>query len=235
MDKPKKIIGILGGMGPLATVNFFADVISICQKKYNAEQDTDYPKIYLYDTALEGFNETGFEKPELVKEQLINDTKKLENWGADFIVIPCNTVHYFIEDMEKNLKIPIISIVDSTIEQIKKNNYNKIGVLSSASSRELGLYEKKLNSEAFKAIVTTVEEQRFLNSVVLSVMSGNQGENERKGMQKVINRMKDSGADAIVLGCTELSLAISDKDSSLPLFNTIHILAEAAVDYSYQI
>lgn len=234
MKKPTKIIGILGGMGPLATASFFADVISVCQTKYGAEQDTDYPKIFLYNTALYGFNETGFSKPDLVREQLISDTKKLENWGADFIVIPCNTVHFFIGDMRSELKIPIISIVDSTIDKIKKTNFKKIGILSSLSSRELGLYEKKLVNNGFEIIITTKEEQRLLDSVVLAVMSGNHGKMEKEILVDVINRMKKNGAEAIILGCTELPLVIHKEDSPLFLFNTIHILAEYAVDFSYQ-
>jgi len=234
MKKPTKIIGILGGMGPLATANFFTDIISVCQTKYGAEQDTDYPKIYIYNTALDGFNETGFEKPDLVKEQLINDTKKLENWGVDFIVIPCNTVHFFIEDMRNGLKIPIISIVDSTIDEIQKTNFKKIGILSSLSSRELGLYKKKLTNNGFEIIITTEEEQCLLDSVVLAVMSGKQDRKEKKILVDIINRMKKNGAEAVVLGCTELPSAINKEDSPLPLFNTIHILAEYAVDFSYQ-
>lgn len=234
MYKPKKIIGILGGMGPLATANFFADIVSICQSKYGAEQDADYPKIYLYNTGLEGFNETGFENPDLVKEQLISDTKKLESWGADFITIPCNTVHHFIDDMQNNLKIPIISIVDETMKVIQKTNFSKIGVLSSSSSRELGLYENKLIKNNFTFINTTESEQAMLDSVVLAVMSGSQDEKESGIMQNIISRMKNDGAEAVVLGCTELPLAIESKNSTLPLFNTIHILAESAVDNAYR-
>ena len=232
--KPQKIIGILGGMGPAATASFFNDIIKISQEKYNAEQDTDYPIIYLYNTALDGFNETGFEKPNIVKKQLIKDNKKLENWGADFIVMPCNTVHHFAKDIKKHIKIPLISIIESTITSIKKTNYKKIGIVSSSSTRHLKLYENNLKKEKLITIKANKNEQKLLDQVILSAMMGNQGIKEKNIMKKIILRMKKSGAQAVVLGCTELPLAISQDDIDFPLFNTIHILAESAVDFSYK-
>ena len=133
--KPQKIIGILGGAGPLATAKFFSDVISICQTKYKAEQDTDFPIVYLYNMPMDGFDETGFSNPDLVKEQLICGVKKLESWGADFVVLPCNTIHHFVNEMRNEISIPIISIIESTISVVKNSGFNKIGVLSSASTR----------------------------------------------------------------------------------------------------
>ena len=233
MKKPTKIIGILGGAGPAATANFFSDIVSISQKVYLAEQDTDFPVCYLYNMPMEGFDETGFSNPDLIKKQLIEGVKKIENWGADFIVIPCNTVHYFVEDMRSVLSIPILSIIESTVKEIKKIGYKKIGILSSASTRNLSLYEKSLKENGFETIITTNDEQKILDNIVLSVMSGGQSKKEIDLMNNIIKRMKNEGAESIILGCTELPLAITQKDSLLPLLNTIYILAKSTVDYSY--
>lgn len=228
----KKIIGILGGMGPATTVSFFDDIVKISQHKYSAEQDTDFPKIYIYNTALEGFNETGFENMNQVKNQLIDDVRKLESWGAEFIVMPCNTVHHFIDELRESINIPIISIIESTINVVKKMCYKKVGIISSASTRNLGLYEKKLNEENIDCIIVNDDEQKLLDNVILSVMKGKQSDIENKILQKIINRLKDAGADVVILGCTELPLAINESESVLPLLNTIKILAERSVDYS---
>lgn len=227
-----KIIGILGGMGPAATATFFDDIVKITQNKYGAEQDTDFSKIYLYNTALEGFNETGFEKPDIVKKQLINDVKKLESWGVDFIVIPCNTVHYFIKELRDSINIPIISIIEATISEVKNMQYKKVGVISSSSTRHLGLYKEKLVNENIDYIIATDDEQKLLDRVILSVMTGKQGKNENEIIKNIINRMKNDSAEAIILGCTELPLAIIPSESSLPLLNTIAILAGNTVDFS---
>lgn len=228
----KKIIGILGGMGPAATASFFDNIIKISQQKYGAEQDIDFSKIYLYNTYLEGFNETGFENPELVKEQLINDLKKIESWGANFIVIPCNTVHYFINELRESIKIPIISIIESTISTIKEKKYKKVGIVSSASTRHLNLYKEKLENENIDCIIATDSEQKLLDEVILSVMTGKQSENEKQILKNIIMRMEAENVEAVILGCTELPLAITQRDCNLPLLNTIKILAEKAVDFS---
>ncbi len=231
--KDKKIIGILGGMGPAVTVDFFGDIIRMSQEKYGAEQDTDFPKIYLYNTALEGFTETGFADMDLVKKQLIDDVKKLESWGADFIVMPCNTVHHFVDELRASIAIPLISIVESTISEATKAEYKKIGVISSASTRHLGLYEQKLKNENIECIIATDNEQQLLDNVILSVMSGKQGSREEETLQTIIERMKNDGAEAVILGCTELPLAINKDRASIPLLNTIKILAQRAVEYSF--
>lgn len=233
--KPKKIIGILGGMGPATTASFFSDIVRISQEKYGAEQDTDFPRVYLYNTALEGFNETGFEDPALVKEQLIQDIKKIESWGADFIVMPCNTVHHFVDDLRNSIKIPIVCIIESTIDILKNIGYTKVGVISSASTRHLGLYENKLKNKNIEPILANDDEQKLLDMIILSVMTGKQGNSEKETMRKIIQRMKSDGAQTVVLGCTELPLAIDTTDEiELNLLNTIKILAEKAVDYSFE-
>jgi aspartate racemase len=232
--KPQKIIGILGGAGPLATANFFADIINICQTKYNAEQDTDFPIIYLYNMPMDGFDETGFADPELVKQQLVNGVKKLEEWGADFIVLPCNTIHYFVSEMRHAISIPIISIVESTITTVQKTGYNKIGVLSSASTRILELYKKPFEQLGLDVYTPSNADQEQTDAVVLSAMAGSQGDTEKDILTSIMQKMVASGAQGVILGCTELPLAISQADTHIPLFNTIHILAEYATDEAYR-
>lgn len=231
--KPTKKIGILGGAGPGATAKFFTDIIEISQHKYKAEQDTDFPIVHLYNMPMDGFNETGFTDIEVVKNQLIEGVKTIEKWGSDFIVLPCNTIHYFINDMRSVVSIPIISIIESAVDEIKKNNFKKVGILSSSSTRDLGLYKNPLEKDGRLVVSVTDGEQKILDDIVLAVMSGTQSVKELSMMQEIINRMKNDGADVVILGCTELPLAISKKDSDIPLINTIAILAEKAVDQSY--
>lgn len=232
--KPQKIIGILGGAGPLATAKFFSDIIAICQTKYKAEQDTDFPKIYLYNMPMDGFDETGFANPLLVKNQLVHGVKTLESWGADFIVLPCNTIHYFIKEMRSSIKIPIISIIESTIEIVENSGFKKIGILSSSSTKILGLYSDPFKNKGFNTCIPNKKEQIETDSVVLSAMGGTHGIKEIKILEKIMQKMLSKGAQGIILGCTELPLAISQKDTEIKLFNTINILAEYAVDEAYK-
>jgi aspartate racemase len=234
MQQPKKIIGILGGMGPAVSANFLVDVMTIAQKKYGAEQDTEFPRVYLFSTALEGFNETGFENPDTARADLVKDAKKVASWGADFLVMPCNTVHFFAEDVMQASGIPLLSIITATIDRVITAGHKKVGVVSSASTRSLGLYAKALEAKGVTPIIASDDEQKILDGIILSVMSGKQGAVEQAAMVSIIERMKNEGAESIILGCTELPLAIDLNQSPLPVWNTISILAEKAVDESYQ-
>lgn len=230
-----KKIGILGGAGPSSTARFFNDVIMISQNKYGAEQDTEFPEIILYNMPMHGFNETGFEDSELVKKQLIEGVQKLELWGVDFIVIPCNTIHHFIIEMRDSVKIPIISIIESTTNEIVKTSAKKIGILSSRSTRDLNLYKNAFENEKLETLIANDDEQADLDNIVLKVMSGNQSENEKNIILNINARMTNDGAECIVLGCTEIPMAIKQDDTDIKLHNTIRILAEYAVDEAYKI
>ena len=232
--KPNKVIGILGGAGPAATANFFTDLINIAQNKYGAEQDTDFPEVILYNMPMDGFNETGFSNPDLVKNQLIKGVKKLEKWGASFIVLPCNTVHFYIEEMRNSISIPIISIIESTTNEITKTDIKKVGILSSRSTRDLNLYKNIFEDKNIDVLIADDDEQNDLDGVVLKVMSGNQNNSEKDKINKINSRMTDEGAKCIVLGCTEIPMAINQNDTDIKLLNTIRILAEYTVDEAYK-
>ena len=109
-----KTIGVLGGMGPAASATLYANMIEYAQSKYNAVQDTDYPPIIIYSLPLSGFDETGITDENLVKKQLIKGVQILEDAGCDSIVIACNTVHVFHDDMQKAVTIPVLHIVEET-------------------------------------------------------------------------------------------------------------------------
>lgn len=228
-----KTIGILGGMGAAASANFYQEIVKIAQEKYNATEDTDFPPMFIYNLPLSGFGETGFLDEELVKSQLIEGVKKLASIGVDFIVIPCNTVHHFFNEMQQSIKIPIISILEVTAETVQKKSYKKVGILSSRSTKEYQLYENILNQKDVATISTNEDEQKIIDKIIGSVIAGKQNMNDVALLQQIIARFKKEGAQSVILGCTEIPLAISQKDSDIPLLSTISLLAEAALAYSF--
>ena len=232
--KNKKMIGILGGMGPLASAHLYQQIIAAAQQCYHAEQDTDFPPMMIYNLPLSGFDETGFSSPDLVKQQLIGGVQKLENAGCDFIVIACNTVHYFYEEMRSAISIPIISIIDETARGVKDSGHNTVGLLSSESTKKLQIYQKKLAAAEVKTVVVTDEQQKTLNKIILHVMSGLHDYNDKKLISTVIQDLCARGAESIVLGCTELPLTISQKDIKIPLFSSTEIIVKKALEYALE-
>lgn len=230
----KKTIGILGGMGPGASAYFYQLLVEQAQKQYQAEQDIDYPPMVLYNLPLEGFSERGVEDTEKVKAQLIAGVKKLESAGADFIVIPCNTVHIYQDDMRQAVSIPIISIVEETVKAVQKKGMHHVGIVSSETTRDLGLYHNALKTNGNRVIEANVEQQGALSEIILSVMSGDYGKSDVKVLDDIMNDFVGQGAEAIVVGCTELPLVAQGiAKHDVILFDSTLILAEATLAYAY--
>lgn len=229
-----KIIGILGGMGPEASANLYSKIIKYCQKEFKAIQDTDYPQMIIYNMALKGFDETGIVDQDLVKKQLIEGVKKLEEAGAELIIIACNTVHLFYNEMQSTVKIPILSIIEETKKEVIRSKIKKVGIFASETTNKYNLYQKVLEKEGIKTISPNKKEQKIMNEIIEKVMGGNQSEVETNQLNKIAKNYEGKGAEAIILGCTEIPLAINQSQTKVKLFDTLQILGEAGVNYSFE-
>ncbi len=227
-----KIIGVLGGMGPLASANLYMEIIKYSQHKYGAVQDIDYPPVIIYSLPLEGFDETGIVDGKLVKKQLIAGVKKLELAGCDLIIIGCNTVHIFYKDMQATVKIPILNIINETQKMVLGHGYKKVGLFASESTVNSGLYQNKFEKSGIKVIAPNNDQQKKLNLVIEHVMGGNQKDEDVILLKDIIHDYVNKGAEAIVMGCTEIPLAINQTQTDVKLFDTIKIITQTAVDFS---
>lgn len=228
-----KHIGILGGMGPMAGANIFLKIINLAQNYYGAVQDYEFPKITLLNFPLRGFDERGIVNKELVKKQLLCAVVSLENSGCDFIIIACNTIHYFYEALQNVVKIPIINLISIVSYEVADSQYAKVGLLTSSSTNDFKLYKNKLGKSGVISISANLEQQNLLDSVIYNVMSGMNNDNDTKIIRGIINDMLLQGAEAIVLGCTELPLVIKQKDVNLKLFDANELLVKKALQQAF--
>lgn len=232
MSKQKKIIGVLGGMGPEASSNLYSKIIKYSQNTYGATQDFDYPPIIIYSLPLEGFDETGINNEEIVKKQLIAGVKRLEKAGAELIIIGCNTVHCYYQEMQNAVKVPIFNIVEETKKRVIEGKYKKVGLFSSESTNKLKLYQKSLEQSGIEVVNANEEQQKVLNRVIERVMGGNQKTEDIIALKEIARNYIKQGAEAIIMGCTEIPLAINQTHTDIKLFDTIEIIVQSAVDYS---
>jgi aspartate racemase len=195
-------------------------------------QDSDYPPIIMESLAMTGFDETGIVDENLVKSQLIDGVKKLELAGADFVIIACNTVHIFHEQMQSAVKIPILHIVGETKNKVLEAGFKKVGLFSSETTNKLGLYQNNFKQSGIEVVLADDNQQKQLNNVIENVMAGKQGADDVAVLQEILDNYVKQGAEAIILGCTEIPLAINQADTSIKLFDTLQIIAESAVDFS---
>jgi aspartate racemase len=230
-----KTIGVLGGMGPVATGEFFNRMLALCQKEHNAFQDGDYPPILVYSMSLKGSNESGIKDEKKLEFEFIDGIIKLCNGGCDFVVIPCNTAHHFVEDLRKKVDTPILSIIDLAVAEVKKNKIKKIGLLASESTYIHKVYAIPLSVNGIELVSPEQNERKKLTKIVLDIMGGKRTEEDRKTIKAITDRMvKDNGIEAVIVGCTELSLVLPNDQYPVKAFDAMDSLAEAAVKTAYK-
>ena len=232
--KKNKTIGVLGGMGPAASANFYIKTIKYAQEKYVAVMDSDYPPMVIYSLPILGFDETGIVDADLVKAQLIAGVKRLEAAGSNMIVVPCNTVHIFFDEMQAVTGVPIFNILEETKQQVLRSGYKKVGLFASESTKRLGLYQKRFFGSGVELLEPNEDQQKILNRVIEHVMGGNQKSDDVIALKDIAREYLRQGAEAVVMGCTEIPLAINQTHTDIKLFDSIEILVHCAVDYSLQ-
>jgi aspartate racemase len=218
-----KTIGILGGMGPEATADLYLKIVQIFQKEYGAKYDSDFPPFFIFSLPLPDVVETNGEEDEVVA-MLVGGVRKLEQARVDFIAIACNTVQVYLPQMRAAVGVPILSIPDEVFSEVKSKNYRKVGLLGTALTLDSDLY----SDDEVEIIKPTEEEREQVTAVIMGALSGNLV-GGKEILQTIIKRMKTRGAEAIILGCTELPLVVNADDCDLELFDTTQVLARAAV------
>jgi len=228
----EKIIGILGGMGPEATIGLFTKIV----KGTKVKRDQDHlrilidnnPKIPDRTLAIQG-------KVSSPLTQLVRSAKVLEKMGADFIVIPCVTAHHFFEPLQKRIKIPILHLIEETVKHIQTRlkGIRKIGLIATTGTIHTGLFQKAFSNSVIELILPAPEVQR---KWVMEAIYGKKGikaigpsEHSKRLILKASESLIQQGAQAILAGCTEIPLVLKEGDLSVPVIDPISILASAAV------
>lgn len=161
---------------------------------------------------------------------LISAAISLEVAGADFILICTNTMHKVYEQVATKIKIPIIHLADTTADRIIKRGISTIGLLGTKYTMEQEFYTSHLINKGIDVIVPEGEERDFVNDVIYRELCMGQTNSTSKEMYiSIMQKMKDKGAQGIILGCTEITLLVKQEDISIPLFDTTRIHAEEAV------
>lgn len=230
MTKPKKTIGILGGMGPEATVYFFDLIV----KKTRAIKDSDHipviimnnPQIPDRTAAIDGEEDSPL--PFLIKT-----AQDLERAGADFLVMPCVTAHYYYPEIIKKIKIPFIHMIDETVNHIIMTfpGFKRFGLLATTGTLKTQLFQQELEKTKSEVILPDSEQQKK----VMEAIYGKQGikagfkESPREILSHVAGQLEQRGIQAIIAGCTEIGLVIEDLNIDLPKIKPLHILASVSI------
>lgn len=224
----EKIIGILGGMGPEATADLYLRII----KATPAKRDQDHPRVIIYSNSkVPDRTPAILGKGPSPLPELIRAGKRLEEAGADFIIIPCNTAHYFIEQLQKELRIPILDMIKLSAEQAKKKytKVKKVGLLATDGTLKSELYKTAYGKAGIEIIEPTHEKQvEVMKAIYQYIKAGNLIDGGFM-LRGVANELVSLGAELIICGCTEVSLVLREGELPVPVLDPLQILAEVAV------
>lgn len=226
MANASKIIGVLGGMGPDATVDFMSKVIGLTP----AEKDQDHihmlvdhnPGVPNRQAAILGDGEDP--GPELAAM-----AARLVAAGADFLVIPCNTAYVFRDAVTAASNVPLISIIDVAVAQAVEEGATAVGVLATDGCLAAGVYQDALQDAGVAAVLPTDDEIAQFMTLCNRIKAGYQGERVALEMKKLAEALVARGADTIIAGCTEIPLVLNQSALDVPLISSTDALAEATV------
>ncbi|MCK3777077.1 aspartate/glutamate racemase family protein [Ensifer sesbaniae] len=169
-------------------------------------------------------------------EEMIAAARRLEAGGADFLMICTNTMHKMATDVSAAVSIPLLHIADPTAEKIRAAGLGKVGLLGTAFTMEQDFYKGRLK-DAFglEVLVPEAEDRAKVHEIIYrELVAGIVKDSSRDAYRAIIARLVDAGAEAIIMGCTEIMLLISQADSPVPVFDTTEIHALAAVDLALE-
>ena len=202
-----KTIGIIGGMGPAATADLMMKIISMTA----ADSDQDHiPMIIDNNTRIPDRTAAILSGGADPVPEMTASAKRLEAAGADFIIIGCNTAHYFVPAFEKEISIPVVSMLKETALALREKSVKSAAVLATDGTVKSGLYAKALAAEGIEDIYPTDEQQRLLMSVIYDYIKKGITDPAKLPHDEMLimaEDLKSRGAEALIMACTELPLA----------------------------
>jgi aspartate racemase len=227
-----KTIGLIGGLSWESSAVYYRIINELVRDKLGS---THLAKSIMYSVDFAEFEKLQHQGDwNKLMDLMIDAGMRLKNGGADFIVICTNTMHKVADEVERQVGIPLLHIADTAADEIKKRGLCKVGLLGTKFTMEQDFYKGRLAQEhGIEVVIPNQDERELIHSIIYhELVLGKILKSSREAFVKIIEHMRTLGAEGIVLGCTEIPLLISQKDSMVPIFDTTQLHAAAAVEFS---
>jgi len=226
-----KTIGLIGGMSWESTVTYYKIINETIKEKLGGLHSA---KCILYSVDFQEIEECqangNWEKSGEILGEAANN---LEKAGADFIVICTNTMHKVVNQIKEKISIPILHIAEMTAEKILEKGLKNIALLGTKYTMEQDFYKSKLIEKGINVIIPDKNDIEIINEVIYDELClGTINSDSKKKFLEIVDKLRNKGAEGIILGCTEIGLLIKNADTDVPLFDTAIIHAEQAAMYS---
>lgn len=224
-----KSIGIIGGMGPLATVDLFGKIVQMTR----AGSDREHIQVYVDNNTnipdRTGAILHGGEDP---RREMIRSAIKLEAMGADVLVMPCNTAHYFHEDVKAYVSIPFLSMIEETVEEIARGSFHTVGLLATTGTVRSGVYEKAMEARGITPVKPTDEGMTHVMDLIYNGVKAGNADWPIQPFLDVLEDLRRRGAQTMILGCTELPIAFEQHRIGYPFIDPTSALAKSAIRFA---
>lgn len=230
--KNKKTLGIIGGMGPSATALLFKRIVDYT----DAASDADHIHILIDNyPQIPDRTKSILEDGESPVSYITKIGKKLIDNGADLLLIPCNTSHYYFKDIQRNLTKPVVNMIYETAKQCQSQGIKRVGVLATAGTIKAGVFETELKKFDIECVYPTDTDEKYVMDMIYNqVKAGNV--HDLKKINMVIEHFKNADIHTMILGCTELSIVISEGYMGMHVIDTLDVLACTAIkDSGYKL
>lgn len=222
-----KTIGIIGGMGPLATADLYTKIINFTV----AEKDQEHVPVIIDSNPLipdrTDYILHGGESP---LPEIVKSIRRLEAAGCDFLIMPCNTAHHIIDEIKTTTKIPFINMMEETVKIVARDYPGeKVGLLATDGTAKSGAYHRYFEPVGVDVIIPKEHQEDVMDYIYQGVKTGNL-EKDLNGIEMAVHEMETMGATIFILGCTELS-AVSQKIRTIEndFLDPLEILAVRAI------
>ena len=227
-----KTIGLLGGMSWESSIEYYRIINETVRARLGGLHSAK-SIMYSVDFAeIEPLQDQG--RWNEAAALMIDGAERLERGGADFLLICTNTMHKMADAVEAQIQIPLLHIADATAETLKARDLKQIGLLGTKFTMEQEFYKGRLTEKyGLKVLIPNQEGREMIHRVIYDELCmGVVSSSSREAFANVINQLAETGAEGVILGCTEIGLLIGEKDTPVPLFDTTTIHAVAAVEYA---
>lgn len=226
MSEKRKAIGVMGGMGPYATLAFFKSILD----NTPAQKDWDHARVIIDNNPQIPSRTRAFlfgeEDP---VPQMIASANSLKAAGADFVLMPCNSAHYFLPRIREQTNIPFVDMIGLVSEVVLSMGVRQVGLLAGEVTVKGGLYEQRLEKHGVHVLQVSDDEQAVVRSVIEDAKKNAITNGTRSKLRELIGRLAERGAKAVILGCTELPIVLQGEDAGCVLIDSMDVLAKEAV------
>lgn len=222
--------GVLGGMGPEATLDLHRKILA----KNECEKDQDNVPLMIFNNPqIPDRSECILNDGESPLDDMIETAKSLEDAGADFIVIPCNTAHHFFDKIDSSVEAETINLIEEVTDYIGEEypDAEEIGLLITTGSRETEVYSDFIKESGRTPLLPEENFQENVMDSIYEIKKGEKTDSKRK-LTRATEHLIREGADAVIMGCTEIPLVLSEEDFPVPLIDPVEILAERVTEVS---